>query len=127
MHKDLSVENDMQLEFAALLEQSFAQILKPGDFITGSILSVSGKGLLVDVGWKHDGFVSSQDIERMGITPSEYTAGEEVEVVVVRLEDDNLVLSIAQARQNEDWKRAEELQERDEAFKGLVAAATRAA
>ncbi|MFQ3647264.1 MAG: S1 RNA-binding domain-containing protein [Anaerolineae bacterium] len=125
MHKDLSVENDMQLEFAALLEQSFAQILKPGDFITGSILSVSGKGLLVDVGWKHDGFVPSQDIERMGITPSEYAAGEEIEVVVVRLEDDNLILSVSQARQNEDWKRAEELQERDEAFKGLVAAANK--
>jgi small subunit ribosomal protein S1 len=80
---------------------------------------------LVDVGWKHDGFVSSQDIERMGITPSEYAAGEEIEVVVVRLEDDNLILSVSQARQNEDWKRAEELQERDEAFKGLVAAANK--
>jgi len=125
MHENLSVENDLQLEFAALLEQSFAQILKPGDFITGTILSVSSKGLLVDVGWKHDGFVSSQDIERMGITPSEYAAGEEIEVVVVRLEDDNLILSVSQARQNEDWKRAEELQERDEAFKGLVAAANK--
>jgi small subunit ribosomal protein S1 len=125
MHENLSVENDLQLEFAALLEQSFAQILKPGDFITGTILSVSSKGLLVDVGWKHDGFVSSQDIERMGITPSEYAAGEEIEVVVVRLEDDNLILSVSQARQNEDWKRAEELQERDEAFKALVAAANK--
>jgi small subunit ribosomal protein S1 len=125
MHKNLSVENDLQLEFAALLEQSFAQILKPGDFITGSILSVSSKGLLVDVGWKQDGFVPSQDIERMGITPGEYAPGEEIEVVVVRLEDDNLILSASQARQNEDWKRAEELQERDEAFKGLVAAANK--
>lgn len=125
MHKDLSVEDDT-FDFAALLEESYAQILKPGDFTTGTVLSVSNKGLLVHVGWKHDGFVSNQDIERMGVTISEYTEGEEIEVVVVRLDDEgNLMLSVSQARQNEDWKRAEQFQEADEAFKGLVAAANK--
>jgi small subunit ribosomal protein S1 len=126
MHTDLSIQG-MDLDFAALLEQSFGEILKPGDFATGTILSISNHGLLVDVGWKNDGLVSSQDIERMGITVHDFAVNDEIEVVIVRLEDlnGNLILSASQARQNEDWKRAEQLQEADEPFKGEVTAANK--
>lgn len=128
MHTDLSLDNQgMDLDFAALLEASFGEILKPGDFATGTVLSISNQGLLVDVGWKNDGLISAQDIERMGITVHDFAVNDEIEVVIVRLEDlnGNLILSASQARQNEDWKRAEQLQEADEAFKGEVTAANK--
>lgn len=117
-----------ELDFAALLEMSLAgNQLERGDIITGTILAVDYNGLIVDVGWKHDGIVSRQDIERMGMQTSDFTANEPIDVIIVRLDDleGNLVLSASQARQNEDWKRAESLQERDEPFAGTVTAANK--
>lgn len=129
MHRDISLDNQgSELDFATLLEKSFeANQLRPGDITTGTILSADYQGLIVDVRWKHDGFVSRQDIERMGMDVSEFVVNDEIDVVVIRLDDINgsLILSASQARQNEDWKRAEQLQEADEAFKGLVSAANK--
>lgn len=117
-----------ELDFAALLEMSLAgNQLERGDIITGTILAVDYNGLIVDVGWKHDGIVSRQDIERMGMQTSDFAANEPIDVIIVRLDDleGNLVLSASQARQNEDWKRAEGLQERDEPLSGTVTAANK--
>jgi small subunit ribosomal protein S1 len=74
-----------------------------------------------------DGFVSRRDLERMGTTPESYPVGAEVDVTIVRMEDEdgNLVLSISQARQSEDWKLAEELLEKDEVWQGAVADANK--
>ena len=117
------------MDFAALLEASFveAEELERGDIITGTVLSVDNQGLIVGVGTQRDGFVSRRDLERMGAQPEDYEIGGEVDVTIVRMEDDegNLVLSVSQARQNEDWKRAEALLEEDEAWEGQVADANR--
>ncbi len=115
-------------DFATMLEMSLAgNQLERGDIITGTILAVDYNGLIVDVGWKHDGIVSRQDIERMGLEISEFAANEPIDVIIIRLDDleGNLILSASQARQNEDWKRAEVLQEKDEPFPGTVTAANK--
>lgn len=116
------------MDFAALLEASFEEdTLERGDIVTGTVLSVDGQGLIVGVGPFRDGFVSRKDIERLGVEPTEYEVGQEVDVTIVRMEDDegNLVLSVSQARQSEDWKQAEQLLENDEAWRGTVADANR--
>ena len=129
MHTELSTGSyTEELDFAALLERSLAESqLERGDIVTGTILSVDHHGLIVDVSWKHDGMVSRQDIERMGMTVEEFTVNDEIDVIVVRLDDveGNLVLSASQAKQNEDWKRAEVLQEADEVWRGEVTAANK--
>ncbi|MCU0512593.1 MAG: S1 RNA-binding domain-containing protein [Anaerolineae bacterium] len=116
------------MDFAALLEISLAENqLERGEIKTGSILAVDYHGLIVDIGWKHDGIVSRQDVERMGMNMSDFHVGDDIDVTVIRLEDmdGNLVLSASQARQNEDWKLAEKLQESDEPWQGVVAAANK--
>lgn len=116
------------MDFAALLEASFgANTFERGDIITGTVLSIDNQGLIVAVGSMPDGFVSRRDLERMGAQPTDYSIGSEVDVTIVRMEDDdgNLVLSISQARQNEDWKLAEDLMQKDEVWRGLVADANR--
>lgn len=131
MHTDVSRDPfaiDMDIDFAGLLDEFFAENqVERGEIKTGTILAVDYNGLIVDIGWKHDGIVSRQDIERMGLTMSDYTAGAEIDVTVIRLDDmdGNLVLSASQARQNEDWKLAEKLQETDEPWAGVVAAANK--
>lgn len=112
------------MDFAALLEASFVAEPERGDLVTGTILAVDNHGLIVDVGaMKRDGIVPRKDIERMGLDTSAYHVGDEVEVIVLRPEDDdgNLILSVSQAQQSEDWKRAENLMANDEVFEGVVA------
>lgn len=112
------------MDFAALLEASFVEEPERGDIVTGTILAVDNQGLIVDVGaMKRDGIVPRKDIERLGLDTSAYHVGDEVEVIVLRTEDDdgNLILSVSQAQQSEDWKRAETLMANDEVFEGVVA------
>lgn len=127
MHNEI-LNTTEEKDFAALLEMSLAgNQLERGDILTGTILAVDYHGLIVDVGWKHDGIVSRQDIERMGMQAEDFAVNEPIDVIVLRLDDmdGNLVLSASQARQNEDWKRAEVLQEKDEPLLGTVTAANK--
>jgi small subunit ribosomal protein S1 len=126
MHTASPVANDF--DFEALLEESFASAMfERGDTVSGTVLSVSHKGLSVGVGSMRDGYVERADLEKMGAQPVDFTIGQDVDVTIIRMEDEdgNLVLSISQARQSEDWKKAEELLESQEIWPGFVADANR--
>lgn len=129
MSTDISLEHAIEeMDFATMLEESLADSkIERGDIITGTILAVDQHGLIVDVSWKHDGIVTRNDIERMGMQIDEFEVGSEIDIAVVRLMDNdgNLVLSASQAKQNEDWVRAEVIKEADETFVGEVAAANK--
>lgn len=117
---DVSAE---EFDFAALLEESLASSqIERGDIISGIVLSIDSHGLIVDVGWKQDGIVTRNDIERMGMHLSDFEIDKEIDVAVVRLndKDGNLILSASQARQNEDWKRAEEIMNSEEVWRGEI-------
>lgn len=117
---DLSAD---EMDFAALLEESLASSqIERGDIVRGTVLSVDSHGLLVDVGWKQDGIVTRNDIERMGMNPADFQLNAEIDVAVVRLHDSNgnLILSAAQARQNEDWKRAQQMMDDDALWTGQI-------
>ncbi|NOK85858.1 MAG: S1 RNA-binding domain-containing protein [Chloroflexi bacterium AL-W] len=127
MQGDQSVDMVGELDFAAMLEASFAEnLLERGDIVIGKVLSVDNQGLIVGVG-TYDGFVPRRDIERLQLSPDNYTVGDEIDVTILRMEDEegNLVLSVSQARQNEDWRLAEGLLERDEVWEGPVIDANR--
>ncbi len=114
-------------DFLALLEESFA-VEQPvrGDIVMGVIQSIDSMGMLVDLGMKRDGVVPRNDLERLG-EDVHFTVGDRVPVMIVRAEDEdgNLIVSVAQAKQNEDWLRAEELMNSEEVWEGVVADANR--
>ena len=113
-----------ELDFAALLEESLAESrIERGDIVSGTVLSIDNQGLIVDIGWKQDGIVTRGDIERMGMHTADFQVDTEIDVAVVNLNDSdgNLILSAAQARQNEDWKRAEELMNSETIWAGEIA------
>jgi small subunit ribosomal protein S1 len=117
------------MDFATMLEASFAgEQPERGDIVTGTILRVDNQGLIVDIGMNgRDGIVSRKDIERMGADTTIYTVGDEIDVIIMRMEDQdgNLVLSVSQAVQSEDWKKAEALMIAEEAWEGVVTDANR--
>src|SRR5215813_7676726 len=123
---ELSNATNPEMDFKTLLEESFA-VEQPerGDLLTGTILAIDNQGMIIDVGMKRDGVVPRNDLERLdGI---EFKVGDEVPVVVLQTEDQdgNLVISVSQARQSEDWTKAEEMLNSGEIWEGVVQDANR--
>jgi small subunit ribosomal protein S1 len=120
---------DNELDFAALLEASFAEEApERGDIVTGTIVAIDEQGLIVGIeGMKRDGIVQRKDLERMSVDIDTYEVGADLDVMIVRMEDEdgNLVLSVSQAQQTEDWKKAEDLLANDEVWDGAVSDANR--
>ena len=125
MHSESAVVGTAEeADFAALLEESLAQSgIERGDIVNGTVLSIDSQGLIVDIGWKQDGLVTRGDIERMGGSTADFEVNTEINVAVVNLNDHdgNLILSAAQARQNEDWQRAETLMNDETLWTGEIA------
>lgn len=123
------MEEGGELDFATMLEASFAEEQpERGDIVTGQVVAVDTQGLVVSIsGMKRDGIVPRRDLERLGVDGIAFKVGDEIDVMIQRVEDDdgNLVLSVSQAQQTEDWKRAEELMNSDGVFEGVIADANR--
>lgn len=124
MHTETAVDLALEeADFASLLEESLAgSQIERGDIVNGTVLSIDSRGLIVDIGWKQDGIVTRNDIERMGMSTADFQVNAEIDVAVVRLADDegNLILSAAQARQNVDWIRAEALMNSKELYSAAI-------
>ncbi len=93
---------------------------KRGDLRRGVIIDITDKGLIVALGAKRDGIVPKADVEKLGET---FTINQEIPVVVVKTygPDELIELSLAQAREQEDWLRAEELLQSKAVYEGKVA------
>ncbi len=118
---NVKTETTDEMDFLTLLEESFVEQPTRGDIVTGTVLTVDSMGLLVDLGMKRDGVVSRHDLDKLG-DDVDFNVGDEVPVMVVRPEDKdgNLIVSVAQAKQNEDWLRAEEMMQKDDLWTGTI-------
>lgn len=97
--------------------------LYPGQILEGTIMQVAPNEILIDVGSKSEGVVSGKELERL--TPEEMAnlhEGDGVRVYVLRPEDEDghPQLSIARARMEEDWIKAEQWQKEDTIFEAKV-------
>jgi small subunit ribosomal protein S1 len=96
---------------------------KRGEIRTGTVVVAEPNEIVIDVGAKREGVVSSQDMDRL--SPEERAAisvGDQVRVYVVNPEDrdGNTIVSLYLARIEEDWKKAEEYQENSQIVEGTV-------
>ena len=115
-----------EMDFLTLLEESFSfEQPERGDLITGVVQAIDPQGLIVDCGLKRDGIVPRSDLDRM--ENRTFAVGDEIAVMVLQPEDQdgNLILSVSQARQGEDWTKAEELMATAESWEGVVQDANR--
>lgn len=111
-----------------MLEESLA-VEQPvrGDIVMGTVLAMDNMGLLVGLGMKRDGVVPRSDLERLGDEVAQFAVGDEIRVMIIRTEDadGNMIVSVSQAKQSEDWLRAEELMDNGGVWDGVVADANR--
>jgi small subunit ribosomal protein S1 len=95
-----------------------------GDILDGTIVSITPTEIMVDVGAKSEGIISGRELERLGADVlSELKVGDQVVTYVVRPEDKDghIVLSLARAQQERDWREAERLYQTQEVFEATVA------
>lgn len=114
------IEHFMETEMA----QAYAyQTLEHGQILEGTIVSISPSEMLVDVGSKTEGIVPGRELEQLDAGYlSSLHVGHPVLVYVVRPEDryGNIILSIARAQQERDWREAERLFQTQESFEAKV-------
>ena len=79
------------------------KVLKEGEIIKGRVISVSKRDVVIDIGYKSEGLIALEEFRDLG----EIKPGDEVEVLLESLEDDNgmVVLSKKKAEKIAGWER----------------------
>ncbi|SHK44307.1 30S ribosomal protein S1 [Rhodothermus profundi] len=98
------------------IEQSFTAV-QEGEIVTGRILAVGEKEVLIDIGFKSSGI-----IPRSEFGDAEIKEGDEVEVFVEKLEDaqGQLVLSKTRADRLRRWQRVEDAYYNEKVIEGTI-------
>src|SRR3989475_653386 len=91
---------------------------REGSIVTGRILEIRPREVLVDIGYKSEGIISSSEFEDIG----SLEVGDEVEVLLERLENDEgmVVLSKEKAAYRQNWNKIASVFEGDGLIKGKV-------
>jgi small subunit ribosomal protein S1 len=109
----------------ALLDAESYELETPrrGEIRIGTIARISENDILVDVGAKSEGIITSRELDRLSDEElSELNVGDEIQVYVVRSadRDGTMLLSISRAEEQQDWLNAEEYMENQEPYEGLI-------
>ena len=99
----------------AMVAASFTAV-REQEIVRGRVVSVGEKDVVIDIGFKSDGIVSLNEFD------GELAAGEDVDVLVERLEDyhGQLVLSKTKADQLRRWQRIEEAHQNGDIVEGTI-------
>ena len=90
----------MQSQFAELYEKSF-QSITPGDVVTGTIIEVRPKDVVVDIGYKAEGILTLDEF----VDATSLAAGQEIEVLFEGFDDREgaALLSKRKADRQKTW------------------------
>ena len=110
-------------DFEAAINQTVVGF-REGDIVEGRVVSVDADGAMVDVGYKSEGLIPTEELSiRANIDPSSIVSvGDKVEALVLNKEDDEgrLILSKKRAQYERAWGRVQETTEAGGTVKGTV-------
>ncbi len=117
---DYSPEERTKME--KLYDQTLSAVVEH-DIVDGTVVSVSTKDVLINIGYKSDGLVALAEFRHM----PDIKIGDKVEVYVETQEDKNgqLILSHKKARALKSWDRVNSALEGDEIIQGFVKCRTK--
>jgi len=103
-------------ELSSLIDSKFRQF-REGSIVAGTILDIRPQVVIVDIGYKSEGVIPSSEFE-----DDEIEAGDEVEVLLERLENDEgmVVLSKEKAAHKQNWEKIVSVFEDGGLVKGKV-------
>ena len=114
--------NPTQDDFAALLEQSFAEDSPvEGSVVEGRITAIENDLVIIDVGLKTEGRVPLREFSMAGQEPT-VGVGDRVEVYLERIENamGEAMLSRDKARREESWTKLEQSFAAEERVEGVI-------
>lgn len=114
--------SDKELSFEELLEQEFARDeVQEGEIISAHVLSVNKDFVLVDIGYKSEGLIPTNEFPLINGEP-QIKVGDKVDVLVETRENEfgHLVLSKEKADRLKVWDEISAACERDEVVEGVV-------
>lgn len=116
--KTIPVKDD-DMGFKELYEQSL-QNVQLGEVVSGKIVQITADMIMVDVGWKTEGYIPAREMkDRQGNVAC--AVGDEIEVLVDRRDGDgNLVLSRDKAARMKIWDDLKVACEENRTIKGTV-------
>jgi small subunit ribosomal protein S1 len=93
------------------------------EVLSGTVISLNKREVVVDIGYKSDGIVS---VNEFRYNP-ELKVGDKVDVYIESLEDKRgqMILSHKQARATRSWERVNEALDKDEIIKGYIKCRTK--
>ena len=124
---DLAAIADHPMNFLLEEDQSLG-FPKSGDVRTGHVVEHRVGEILVDIGSKSEGIISSSEVSSFDEDILNLLAvGNEVSVYVVNPDDrnGNIILSYRKAMEEEDWLMVQELLDNQEIHKGKVIGSNR--
>jgi ribosomal protein S1 len=100
------------MEDYLFLEEEAFKTPSPGDIVDGVVVRVDADEVLVDIGSKAEGVISSKELGFRGEADVDLTPGDEIKVYILQPENDegNVVLSLRRARAETTWLTAAEKQ-----------------
>jgi len=120
VRNDLYEESYSDEEYQKMLElyEGTLQSIQEGEIVRSKVLRVTESHVILDVGFKSEGAVSIDEFK----DPKAIAAGDEVEVLLERLEDEDgsIVLSKKKADFMRVWERIRQAHENDEPVKGTL-------
>jgi small subunit ribosomal protein S1 len=120
---------ESELTMEDLLEEYLpSKILRRGEIIDGKVMSRKPVGMLVDIGYKSEGFVPTKEMRSLtGEGVEELSIGDEIIAYVVNPEgsEGSSILSIDRARGEQGWRVLEKAMENNESCKGIITGSNR--
>ena len=97
--------------------------INQGEIVEGTVVSINNKDVVLNVGYKSDGFVSFTEFRDL----PDLKVGDKVDVFVETQEDENgqLILSRKRAKTQRSWEAINEALEQDLIIKGFVKSRTK--
>ncbi|MBI2608580.1 MAG: 30S ribosomal protein S1 [Deltaproteobacteria bacterium] len=112
--------NNTRKEFAQLLEESFKKVeLNEGQVVKGTILEITPKAILVDVGFKSEGYL---DRTEFGEEAQNLEVGQQIEVYIARIDDESGTVQISKdkAKSLKAWDDISKVCEENSIIEGKV-------
>ncbi|MEN8694270.1 MAG: 30S ribosomal protein S1 [Akkermansiaceae bacterium] len=118
---DTAAAGSQNAELSALIDEHFREF-NEGSIVNGTILDIRPQVIVVDIGYKSEGAIPVSEFE-----DEDVEIGDEVEVLLERLEDDEglIVLSKEKAAHKQNWEKIMAVYEAGGLVKGKVKAAVK--
>jgi small subunit ribosomal protein S1 len=119
---------ESELTMEDLLDEYLpSKVLRRGEIIDGRVMSRKAEGMLVDIGYKSEGFVPTKEMRSLGEASDELSVGDEIIAYVVNPEgnEGSSILSIDRARGEQGWRVLEKAMDNNETCKGVITGSNR--